>query len=143
MTVIWRDEMSVGDGKLDDDHKHLFNLINGFEWATSGEIHFDILEKVLEDLVAYTAMHFTREEKVQAAIRYPYHDAHKASHRALIRQLHEVQKHVKAGSGKKAEEGEIIVKEMAGFLNHWLVDHIIDEDLRMKPFLAKTGPARK
>jgi hemerythrin len=29
---------------------------------------------------------------------------------------------------------------MAAFLHHWLVDHIIKSDLRMKPYAARMAP---
>ncbi len=29
----------------------------------------------------------------------------------------------------------MVAQEMAEFLKHWLIDHVIEEDLRMKPFI--------
>ena len=135
MTIIWRDEMSVGDERIDGDHKRLINLINGFEWATEGEVNFALLTKILADLENYTVVHFEREENIQDTIDYPYRDAHKAAHHSLIHHLHEVQEHVKAAAAKEGEEGRKVAQEMAGFLKHWLIDHVIEEDLRMKPFI--------
>ncbi|MFQ5620010.1 MAG: bacteriohemerythrin [Rhodospirillales bacterium] len=137
MTIIWRDEMSVGDERIDGDHKRLINLVNGFEWATVGEVNFALLKKILSDLENYTVVHFEREEEIQDTIDYPYRDAHKAAHRSLIHELHKVQEHVTAAAAKEGEEGTKVAQEMAVFLKHWIVDHVIEEDLRMKPFILK------
>jgi len=60
--MTWTDSMSVGVKVLDDDHKKLVGMVN--------ELHDGILEghraealgHVLDQLVSYTRIHFSREE---------------------------------------------------------------------------------
>ena len=88
MTIAWRDAMNTGDPTIDADHRHLVDLINAFEAAMSGS-HIDHkrIARVLLGLVEYTGEHFKREEDIQLAVRYPYHDSHRRSHRDVLKKL--------------------------------------------------------
>lgn len=139
MTIVWRDQLSVGDDQIDDDHKQLINLINGFEWATSGQIHLDILNRILDDLEEYAHAHFDREESLQAAIQYAFRDAHKQAHKTLESELERLRLEFASLEGCPDDHIRKVTCQMAVFLRGWLVDHILEEDLRMKPFLAATN----
>jgi hemerythrin len=136
MTIVWREQLSVGLDQIDEDHKQLINLINGFEWATSGQIHLDILSRILDELEEYAHGHFEREEKVQASIQFPYRDAHKQAHQVLLSDLKKLREEFAGLDDSSNTEIRQITGRMAVFLRNWLLDHILEEDLRMKPFLA-------
>lgn len=127
--------MCVGEPMIDDDHKHLVDLINAFEVAIGGKIDHKKVARVLLGLVEYTGEHFAREEELQLAIRYPYHESHRRSHRDVLRKLSEI-----VTVYTKAPEGparDAMVRNLANFLKEWLVDHIIQSDLRMKPYVLQ------
>lgn len=127
--------MSVGEPTIDDDHKHLIDLINVFETAIAGHIDHKKVARVLLGLVEYTGQHFAREEQVQLAIRYPYHDSHRRSHRDVLKQLSGI-----VHDYTLAPEGpgrDAMIRQLSSFLKEWLVDHIIQSDLRMKPYVQQ------
>jgi hemerythrin-like metal-binding domain len=128
--------MSVGDPTIDDDHKHLVELINTFETAISGTaIDHKRVARVLLGLVEYTGEHFAREEELQLKIRYPYHESHRRSHRDVLKKLSDiVTDYSKAPPGFARDS---MVRGLANFLKEWLVDHIIQSDLRMKPYVLQ------
>lgn len=126
--------MSVGDPVVDADHKHLIELINDFELASTGTINHRNVARVLLGLVEYAAEHFGREEELQVFIHYPYHDSHKEGHRQVLRKLKTIVQQYTALDGDHRDE---IMRGLAGFLREWLVDHIIESDLRMKPYVIK------
>ena len=135
MPITWRDAMSVGDARVDDDHKHLIKLINAFEAIAEAGAEPAKVEAVFKGLKAYTEEHFSREERLQLAARYPYYESHLKAHRGLIRQLEELRSEwqaLAAGPGR-----DQALKDLAAFLRDWLVAHILKEDLRLKPYLAK------
>lgn len=135
MSIAWREAMCVGDPTVDDDHKHLVDLINAFEIAIAGKIDHKKIARVLLGLVEYTGEHFAREEELQLAIRYPYHESHRRSHRDVLKKLSEI-----VAVYTKAPEGparDAMVRDLANFLKEWLVDHIIQSDLRMKPYVLQ------
>lgn len=135
MSIAWREAMCVGDQTVDDDHKHLIDLINAFEIAIAGKVDHKKIARVLLGLVEYTGEHFAREEELQLAIRYPYHESHRRSHRDVLKKLSEI-----VSVYTKAPEGptrDAMVRDLANFLKEWLVDHIIQSDLRMKPYVLQ------
>ncbi len=133
MSIAWRDAMEVGDESIDGDHKHLVQLINDFEVAISGRIDHKRIAAVLLSLFEYTAEHFQREEEIQLRVRYPYYESHRRAHRDVLKKLTAlVQDYTQAGGVARDE----MIRSMAGFLKEWLVDHIIQSDLRMKPYVA-------
>ena len=134
MTISWRDGMDIGDPVIDADHHHLVEMINQFEAAIGGRIDHKAVARVLLGLVSYTGEHFQREEDLQLQVRYPYYDSHRRSHRDVLKHLNDLlARYVRL----QGAERDAMIREMAGFLREWLVDHIISSDLRMKPYVQK------
>jgi len=134
MAVQWRGIMTTGSPTLDNDHQILLGLLNKVEEA-AGTSDMAAVGRVLADLLEYAEGHFDREEKVQADIHFAEKDAHKLLHddlRAKAFRLNERFNAFGADSDKKALAGEIHV-----FLNDWLMEHILKEDLKMRPLLDK------
>ena len=138
MLIVWRDQMSVDGALIDQDHRVLIGLINDFGATQATAEAIPTLEAILAKLDRYTQIHFEREEKLQRAILYPFHEAHRRSHKDLIRQLSEVREELKTkAAAHSSEELAAAHAKMGDFLHHWLVDHIIETDLRMKPYTAE------
>jgi len=126
--IEWRPAMSVGHLVIDDDHKKLLSLINTFEASTSGEQ----IEAVLRELMDYTQMHFTREEALQRASRYPFHEAHHKAHQKLIHDVSQLcRKWEQVG-----DDAPEMVREIAAFFRKWLIEHILKEDMATKTYFT-------
>lgn len=135
MSIAWRDAMSVGNEMVDNDHKHLIDMINQFEEAISRSyIDHKKIGKVLLGLVDYTGEHFAREEQLQMSVQYPFYDSHCRAHREVLRKLATV---LTAYTQAQGVERDQMVRDITDFLKEWLVDHIIQSDLRMKPYVAR------
>lgn len=138
MTLVWRQQLAIGDESIDSDHKYLICLINTVELAMRTPEHRDVLTTTLAQLLDYTHAHFEREESIMLALRYSRYDKHKQQHQLLIRELVDIQKNIAArGEGDhSAEECDAVGK----LLRHWLVDHLVKEDMLLKPALTgKSG----
>lgn len=135
MSIVWREAMSVGDKQIDDDHKHLVTLINAFETAIEGKIDYKRVVRILLGLAEYTAEHFHREEEAQIRIGYPYHDTHRESHRSVLRKLRAIVDEF--AEAHNDHDRDRLIRGLIGFLREWLIDHIIQSDLRMRPYFAK------
>ena len=125
--IKWRDAMAVGHADIDADHKHLIDLINLFETGRD-----DNVEATLFELVRYTAYHFQREEKLQMTLGFPLAAPHKQSHEHLLAEANALLRRWESSPG---EQHRALMGEIAPFLRGWLIDHIINEDLLMKPFI--------
>lgn len=134
MTIEWRQSMCVGDPVVDSDHKHLVDLINDFEKSITGKVDHRKIARVLLGLVQYTGEHFAREEELQLKIRYSYYESHRKQHRDVLKQLEHVLMDYTAANGTVQDS---MIREIAKFLKEWLVGHIIESDLRMRPYIQK------
>lgn len=162
MQIQWREEMAIDGGLIDGDHKHLISIMNEFCAASPTEDSRDRLLGILDRLNVYTTIHFRREEQLQRAVHYPYIDAHHHEHGDLLRELYSIHEGLTApvaappapdaapdDGGAAAPppppttDARSIVEAhrmVAEFLHHWLIDHIIKSDLRMKPFAKRMAP---
>jgi hemerythrin len=133
MTILWRPTMAVGNDHIDADHQHLLFLINAAEAALGPEGDRQALTDALERLHAYTHEHFAREEMLMKAIRFPRYVDHRIAHRKLIERLDQLSAEFHASKAGAASAQE--TQELTGLLRSWLIDHVLKEDLLMKPLL--------
>ena len=135
MSIVWRDQMSIDGGLIDNDHKYLIGLVNQVDAIQPGPAMPEQLAAIMVRLDAYARIHFEREERLQAAAGFPYANAHHRRHEDLARQLDAM----RAECGKAVATQEMLAFQvrLADFLYHRLVDHIIKADILMKPYVVK------
>lgn len=124
----WRQELSVGHDAIDDDHRHLFELLAELESRDlSGGFPADVIAR-LED---YAEHHFAREEELMRRVEYPDYDAHVAKHRLFIEWLETVKATYRRAAESPYEIGEMV----NDFLGRWLTEHIEHEDMKYRDFI--------
>jgi hemerythrin len=133
VSLQWREQLSVGNDLIDDDHKHLIAIVNQSE-DTVRTKNLSSLKGVLNSLADYSKFHFAREELIASAAGFPQVTHLHESHEALMKKLSEVSKEY------DSELSEATGRHLVEFLRDWLISHVIKEDLMMKPFLAKFSP---
>ena len=139
MTLLWREEMSVGQVDIDGDHRQLIAIINDFENMARRLPGDRALHETLIGLHDYAAIHFKREETIQLACRYPFHEQHKHEHQDLLAEIKAMARRYFIDRTEPVTKGSL--EEANRFLRHWLVDHIIKSDLRMRQHLDKLPPS--
>lgn len=132
--LSWREEYLVGIAQIDAEHQYLFKLINDFhdEHARGGKSQ-DVLH-VLNRLVAYAEEHFQHEEALMRSIGYP----------GLVRQqdLHEkLFSSIFTLNEKLSQSAAEVDSETLRFLKHWLVGHIVKEDMEIGDFMKRQAGA--
>jgi hemerythrin len=164
MTLVWREQMSVHNSLIDKEHKYLIDQINSLEVAINTHDNHDLLLEILNHLVDYTKTHFEHEELIQQKINYPEISQHKEEHQKLIKELSGIKARLDEILlsdelvETPLEEGDVTDDEindllsddvpdeplskqelepLVGLMRHWLVDHIIGSDLKLKPLLLK------
>lgn len=139
MTLRWREELGVGQADIDGDHRQLIAIINDFENMARRLPGDRALHETLIGLHDYAALHFEREETVQLACHYPFHAEHKREHQELLAQIRAMAQRYfidRTEPVTKASLGDVAL-----FLRHWLVNHIIESDLRMRGYLSRLPPS--
>lgn len=122
--IVWRNEWDLGIPGMDRDHKILVSLINQIPTAFGGEEERIIVSSVLNGLWDYTDFHFAREEAVLAAAGYAHGAEHGQRHVEL---KDKVRAYVEEYARNPAS---VDVEGLLGFMERWLIDHILVEDVR-------------
>ena len=122
----WKEEYSTGDSTVDEQHQYLFNLANRIIVAKPSQCKSIILE-----LFQYTKVHFKAEEKIMAEFNFPELDNHRELHNNLITNLNKLY--------EKFDESIEYRNNLIEFFGNWIVNHILNEDLRFANFVADTG----
>jgi hemerythrin-like metal-binding protein len=130
MELRWSKRMSVGNETLDSEHKKLLNLVKEVDRAIreKDSARFAETLKTLEDA---TRKHFGNEAKIAQAINYRF-DHHRLEHQYILKEMRLVEKELAAYHGKWSES---IAEHYFQFLSTWAIDHIDQDDMKMKALL--------
>jgi hemerythrin len=130
MELTWSKRLSVGNETLDSEHKKIFKLVGDIDraiWAKDG-VRFAEALKRLEDS---TRRHFGNEAKIAHAIKYPF-DHHHHEHQYVLKEMLAIEKELADYHG---EWSESITEHYFQFLSTWAIEHIDEDDMKMKPLL--------
>ena len=136
MELLWSEQFRVGNNTIDNDHKYLINTINEIERSMEAK-DFSALIKLLDALSDYSVVHFAREEKIAVAVGYSQVAQLSHSHQELITQLDEVKLEIQKMGEEWVQETTM---HFTNFLHRWLINHVNNEDLLMKPLLETFSP---
>ncbi|MDQ5902387.1 MAG: hemerythrin [Patescibacteria group bacterium] len=116
----WTPALSVGDDKLDNQHKQLLEQVNALlDALAGGQNNLIVIEQVLKFLDQYIDEHFVDEERYMEEHQYP----HLVEHRALHAQFIERYTHMKERIYTfESVDGMLIDLEV--HLGRWWIDHI-------------------
>jgi hemerythrin len=133
MALAWREQLSVGNDLIDSDHKYLIEIINSATKHLQAKSWLD-LKTSFEQLTRYSAAHFATEEKIALAVGFPQSEHLHESHGALLEKLQHMAQEV---SEVWSDES---IEKFNGLLRDWLINHVIKEDMLLKPYLKKYSP---
>ena len=118
----------IGIDEIDDDHGKLINLFNILNHSVTEGAATEYVEAVLEELINCTVWHFSHEERLMLKYGYDAYEEHKADHQDLIDGVKELQQ-------KFLQTGKLDKKEHLEFLERWLTEHILVDDIRLGSYL--------
>jgi hemerythrin len=130
--ITWNASYSVKVRKFDDQHQKLVEMLNELHDAMKVGKGKEVMGKVLDKLIQYTATHFADEEKLMQQHSYPDYEQHKKEHNKLVLQVLDVQKQFHGGNA-------VITSAVMNFLKDWLQKHILGDDAKYGPFLNSKG----
>lgn len=128
--LVWSHVLSVGNDEIDADHHKLVDLFNMLNHSVTEGDSPEYLAAILEELINCTVWHFSHEERLMVKYAYDGYDEHKADHRELIDGVRELQQKI-LGADKRVSDEELL------FLERWLTEHILTDDMRLGSFLAE------
>lgn len=125
----WNDRLSVGVQVIDDDHKKLVALVNRLHQTMKEGGDAAALGAIIQEAADYTQFHFAREEGLMRQHDYPELARQEAAHRRMVAQLQALAEQFSAGEFS-------IAMDVMAFAKIWLTQHILGEDMKLKPFFA-------
>lgn len=127
--MVWSEEFSVGDRKLDEQHQKIISLINRL-FDNQDDAHLFVSDRDnLLALMEYSKLHLQYEELLLKKYGYPDFDSYKEANADFIAALEHFSKSVV--SGEKYKVSELVLD----FLNDWWTNHLLVKDTKYKDFL--------
>jgi hemerythrin len=133
--AVWTEELRCGYPLIDQQHQHLFGLINSLDESLQRHVEREELSLLLADLLDYTHIHFRSEEELMRTLNYPFYLEHRTIHEKLMKQVMDLQLRL-----QHAESSLAIFFDVSSFLADWLKHHIQESDFKMVRFTSKTAP---
>ncbi len=119
----WTNELRTGNMAIDTQHRLLFTIYGHLR----SDLETTDPEAVFKELLHYTETHFHDEEKLMTSMKYPKVAEHHRIHKELMVQVQDYASQY--CSGRLSD-----ILHIENLLRHWLVDHILEEDLQFATF---------
>lgn len=129
--VIWKDCYKIGNEMIDAEHKHLFEVANEAFKDTNPNEKKEKIKHIMHELHTYITEHFIHEEELMKSVNYPKIKEHIGLHNNIIEAMNNFTKKIHTMPIKNLE------KELAIFIEEWLVLHIIHEDKKIARYLVE------
>jgi len=132
----WNDSLKLGIAVVDRQHERLVGIINRLHEATMEGRGTDVISEIMDELIIYTATHFSMEEKYFAQYDYPDAEEHKREHEALIEKVAAF-----ANDFEKAPRSarSALAKELLQFLQLWWRFHMMETDSKFVTLFKEKG----
>jgi hemerythrin len=124
----WSEQLSVGNAILDSEHRNLISKINNLlRMIEAGDAA--ALPEAFEQLETWLLVHFENERMFAQSINVDF-EQHDLAHQRLLNEL----RHLKGEStaNNRTWPGSK-TKQHYKALHDWLIGHITESDMQMKP----------
>jgi hemerythrin len=131
-TIRWSDDLSVGVPEMDNQHQKLIGMINRLIREQKSLTDPTTIAELLTEMTDYALEHFRAEEYLMSEYGYEHKDRQVLQHEAFITKTQEFYSATNVGTN-------ILSMALLDYLRNWLVDHILDEDMKYKSFFKSKG----
>lgn len=131
--IEWNESMSVGVRMLDQEHKHLVDVLNNLSEAIEKGAAHKNFSVILEEFVSYANNHSQHEESLFSNSAYPDATFHKNEHDRLKQIIYDFQRKY-----QKAPSDEII-HEFFAFTKDLFMNHALQTDMGYVKYLREAG----
>ncbi|MDF2819585.1 MAG: iron-binding protein hemerythrin [Clostridiales bacterium] len=121
-----KDEYKLGIELIDNEHTRLFEIGEEvYQLLINEDVvdKYDKIVEIIEELKEYTVRHFKHEEEYMASIAYKRLFSQKVEHNDFIAKVEEIDYE------RIDQNQQEYMMELLSFLNDWLVNHILMQDM--------------
>lgn len=126
--IVWSNEYSVGNGRMDAQHLKMARMINEIIVHHESDADDEFTSELLSSLTEYCLQHLAEEEDLLVKHGYPDFEEHLQSHNAFRQKI--VQFCTASSTGLE------ILPTVLAYLVEWWQQHIGEEDRRYRAYLA-------
>lgn len=130
--IVWNDSLVTGVQVIDKQHQILVDMLNEANNRLTERSGREVFEEIVHDLLSYALYHFDTEEALMVTHHYDQslQQIHFQEHRNFSRTVAQLQQDL--------QQNKLISRdELLGFLNGWLVNHIMKTDKQLGSFLCQ------
>jgi len=127
--IIWQDKFSVGVTEMDAQHKQLIAMINQLITEQKTLTTPETIANLLTEMIDYSREHFRAEEYLMSEYGYDRKDKQVQLHEDFIQKTQEF-------CSANGIGPNILSVALLEYLQTWLMDHILKEDMQYKAFFA-------
>jgi len=129
--LTWVSSLESGVGEIDNQHKKLIDIANRLSRAMQTGAGRQTVGQLLEELISYTASHFSYEEGLMDRHGVTGVPNHKELHAKLVKDV--------LAHQARFTSGQALSAEVMAFLRDWLVNHILKTDKAFGRELGQHG----
>lgn len=123
--IAWSEALTVNEGRIDNQHKEIFEIINSFVFENKSHSGTARLAELLSKLTDYSLVHFKEEEHYMKINKFPLLAEHRLSHKHYIKKVALFNLNYSNMQPTNAEE-------VCDFLIKWWTNHILEKDFKYK-----------
>ncbi len=129
---FWSKKFFTGVEEIDYQHYKIVNYVNTLYQMFLNKENPAVMAKYLGELGAFAIKHFETEEVLFEKYKYPKIDDHKYQHKKLVDTFLQFVEKLNSNNAK-------IDEPFIEFLNKWLREHILQQDMQYAPFFKSKG----
>jgi hemerythrin len=130
--IEWSNDLSVGIGRIDEQHLKLIEILQNLEDAIRDSRDADLIEDTIVHLFNYAKVHFSAEEELLRLHKYPEEKLHELEHSKFIAKTFEFRENFDV-------KRPGLNLEVVNFLSGWILSHIQITDQRYSKHMSKHG----
>lgn len=119
MGMPWPTSLTLGIGRFDEDHRHMFDLLSELD-ASVATGNLSGVRALFDELRAVTLVHFHEEEELMVRTGYPGAQTHMAEHERARQSL--LALHGPVVGGRMNQISELMTQYTAGYFRGVLRD---------------------
>ncbi len=131
MYIQWKESLELHNDLIDTQHRIIVLLCRKLDIAIKTQESEQTVRWVMLELKKFVEFHFLSEENLMHEIGYPDVDNHTLIHTDLLHQLDLML--------AKISRHREFPEDLLYFLNQWVVNHLVSEDMKIANFIKNTG----
>ncbi len=126
--IVWNSKWKTGIKTIDEQHRHLLDLVNKLLHAQTENATDKEIEKIIFDVAQYASCHFKEEETIMKSINFPGIYEHIAEHES-------VQDNIVELIGLYSKNSPELTSSTVELLADWLSNHVGESDQTLATYI--------